>query len=270
MSSQTAEFDFMDEVQEITPQDDSDIFIVDLDGFDGPIDLLLDLAKNQKLDLTQISVLELAKQYLAFIDHAVTLKLEIAGDYLVMAAWLAYLKSRLLLPEDEVEEGELTSQEMAELLAFQLQRLEAMRQSGDALSQRSQLNHDFFARGIQDGLRLKTQLEFDLKWHDLLNTYGRLMAAREKVEFKLKPRKVFKIEDAIQRLTGMLGLTKDWATMSSFLPLEEINDFVVRKSAVASTFGAILELTKQGRADVRQDQLFGEIYMRALSQGVKA
>lgn len=242
-----------------------DIFVVDLDGFDGPIDLLLDLAKNQKVDLTQLSVLELAKQYLAFIEKAQALKLEIAGDYLVMAAWLTYLKSRLLLPEEDVEEGELTSHELAELLAFQLQRLEAMRQSGDALMQRPQLGQEVFARGIKGGLSLKTQLEFDLKWHDLINTYSRIATRNEVTTYELKTRKVFKIEDALQRLTGMLGLTKEWATLESFLPLDELKDFVVRKSAVASTFGAILELTKQGKADVKQDTLFGPIYMRALA-----
>ncbi len=241
-----------------------DVFVVDLDGFDGPIDLLLDLAKNQKVDLTQVSVLELARQYLTFIEKAQALRLEIAGDYLVMAAWLTYLKSRLLLPEEEAEEGELTSQEMADLLAFQIQRLEGMRQSGDALIQRPRLGRDVFARAATDGFKLKTQLEFDLKWHDLINTYSRIMAAKNAVEFKLQPRKVFKVEDAIQRLTGMLGLTKEWATMESFLPLDELADFVVRKSAVASTFGAILELTKQGRADVKQDNLFGPIYMKAV------
>lgn len=243
----------------------TDIFVVDLDGFDGPIDLLLELAKNQKVDLTQISVLQLARQYLVFIEQAQALKLEVAGDYLVMAAWLAYLKSRLLLPEEEVEEGELTSHELAELLAFQLKRLEAMRQSGDALNQLPQMGQEVFARGYRDGLSLKTQLEFDLKWHDLINTYSRIMAAKEKTPYSIKQRKVFKIEDALQRLTGMLGLTKEWATLESFLPLEELSDYVVRKSAVASTFGAILELTKQGRADVKQNALFGPIYMRSLT-----
>lgn len=243
-------------------------FEVNLDGFDGPIDLLLDLAKKQKLDIKEISILELANQYLSFIEQARALRIEVAADYLVMAAWLAYLKSRLLLPPEEVDEEELTSEQMADLLAFQLKRLEAMRQVGQALYQRPLLNDSVLTRGRGYGFHVKTQLEFDLKLHDLIHAYGKIQAQNQASFYQPKPRTIFKVEDAMKRLTTMLGLARDWMTMETFMPLEDIVDIVIKKSAVASTFGAFLELTKQGKMDIKQDALFAPIYARKAQEDV--
>lgn len=244
-----------------------DPFVVDLDGFDGPVDLLLDLARRQKLDLAQISVLELANQYLGYIDRAKSLRLEIAADYLVMAAWLTYLKSRLLLPEEPAEEGDLTPQDLADILAFQLRRLEAMREAGELLRQRPRLKQDVFKPADRGESFFRRQLSFELKFHDLINAYGRIVAEKQASFYKPKQRQLFKIEDALQRLATMVGLAKDWISIDTFVPLDELSDYLVGKSAVTSTFGAFLELAKQGQVDLKQEKNFGPIYMRALAQG---
>lgn len=239
-------------------------FVVDLDGFDGPVDLLLDLARKQKVDLAQISVLQLADQYLGYVEKAKALRLEVAADYLVMAAWLTYLKSRLLLPEQPTEEGDLSPQDMADILAFQLRRLEAMRHVGQLLMQRPMLKRDFFKPGDKGESFLKKQLSFDLNFHDLINAYGRMVAEKQAAFYQPKPRALFKIEDALERLATMIGLAKDWLNIETFMPLENLSDFIVLKSAVSSTFGAFLELAKQGQVDLKQEKNFGPIYMRAI------
>lgn len=241
-------------------------FVVDLDGFDGPVDLLLDLARNQKVDLAQISVVKLAEQYLHYIETAKNLKLEVAADYLVMAAWLTYLKSRLLLPQDKVAEGDLSPQDMADILAFQLRRLEAMRHVGGLLFQRPLLGRDVFAVADRGETFVTTQLEFDLKFHDLINAYGRIIAEQTAAFYAPKPRKLFKIEDALERLATMIGLARDWISIDTFMPVDELNDYMVKKSAVSSTFGAFLELAKQGKIDLKQEKNFGPIFMRAMTE----
>ena len=251
---------------EIEAVAESDKLHLNLEGFDGPIDLLLDLAKKQKVDLIQISVVALAEQYLNYIDRARALELDVAADYLVMAAWLTYLKSRLIVPDEE-EEADPDSEYMAHLLMFQLKRLEAMREAGEALFKRPVLNYDTMARGRGKGPRIKRQLEFDLKWHDLLHCYAQIWARKQKSEYKPQPRRRFyKIEDALSRLATMLGLARDWVSMQMFLPITELKDYIMRKSAVASTFGAFLELTKQGRLDIKQDELFGPIFARKIME----
>ncbi len=248
---------------DVDHHDNAKLFL-DLDGFGGPIDLLLELAQKQKVDLMQISVVALADQYLSYIKEVQALELEVAADYLVMAAWLTYLKSKLLIPDDEDEE-EQSSEYMAQLLVFQLKRLEAMRNAGQVLFKRSILNQDIYSRGRGQGIRIKRQYEFDLKLHDLLTTYGRLHAQQGSSDYAPPERpRIFKIEEAIQRLGTMLGLAHDWVAMDDLLPLEELKDFIMRKSAVASTFGAFLELAKQGRIDLKQDELFGPIYARKI------
>lgn len=239
-------------------------FVVDLDGFDGPVDLLLDLARKQKVDLAQISVLDLATQYLAYIEKAKTLRLEVAADYLVMAAWLTYLKSRLLLPEQPTEEGDLTPQDMADILAFQLRRLESMRHVGGLLFERPMTKRDVFKSADKGESFLKTQLSFDMKFHDLINAYGRMMSEKNAAFYQPKPRQMFKIEDALERLATMIGVARDWINIETFMPLEHLTDFVVAKSAVSSTFGAFLELAKQGQVDLKQEKNFGPIFMRSL------
>lgn len=241
-------------------------FVVDLDGFDGPVDLLLDLARKQKVDLAQISVLDLADQYLKFIDKAKSLRLEVAADYLVMAAWLTYLKSRLLLPDAPTEEGDLTPQDMADILAFQLRRLEAMRHVGGLLLSRPMLKRDVFKPADRGESFLKKQLSFELNFHDLINAYGRIFAEKQAAFYQPKQRKLFKIEDMLERLATMIGLTKDWISISTFMPLDDLSDYLLSKSAISSTFGAFLELAKQGQVDLKQDSNFGPIYMRAIKE----
>ncbi len=244
-----------------------DPFVVDLEGFDGPIDLLLDLARKQKVDLAQISVLKLADQYLSYIEQVKELRLEVAADYLVMAAWLTYLKSRLLLPGQPTEEGDLTPQDMADILAFQLRRLEAMRQVGESLLQRPRLGRDVFKPADRGETFLKTQLVFDLKFHDLINAYGRILAERELAFYQPKVQKIFKIEDALERLATMIGLAKEWISIDSFMPLDQLADYLMQKSAVSSTFGAFLELAKQGQVFLKQEKNFSPIFMRARVAG---
>jgi segregation and condensation protein A len=241
-------------------------FVVDLEGFDGPIDLLLDLARKEKLDLAQISVLTLADQYLKYIETAKTLRLEVAADYLVMAAWLTYLKSRLLLPDQPSEEGDLTPQDLADILAFQLRRLEAMRHVGEMLFQRPMLKRDVFKSANRGESFLKKQLVFDLKFHDLINAYGRIFAEKQAAFYQPKQRKLFKIEDMLERLATMIGLTKDWISIDTFMPLDNLNDYMMSRSAISSTFGAFLELAKQGQVDLKQEKNFAPIYMRALKE----
>ncbi len=235
--------------------------IVHLDGFEGPIDLLLALARDQKVDLTKISILGLAEQYLTFIEEARRLRLEIAADYLVMAAWLAYLKSRLLLPADADDE-EPSGAELAAALAYQLQRLEAMRSAAESLFKRPLLGRDVFARGAPEGIRVATRSIYDATLFELLQAYGATQRRRKPAPLRIEQMELFSMDDALGRLAKLLGKVPDWSTLSSFLP-EGIKDDLVRRSALAATFAASLELVRNGQAEIRQDQLFGPIYFRS-------
>ncbi len=235
--------------------------IVRLDGFEGPIDLLLTLARDQKVDLTKISILGLAEQYLAFIEEARRLRLEIAADYLVMAAWLAYLKSRLLLPASE-DDDELSGAELAAALSYQLQRLEAMRTAAETLFARPLLGRDVFARGAPEGVRVTTRSVYDATLFELLQAYGTTQRRRKPAPLRIEQMELFSMDDALGRLTRVLGRVPDWSALSSFLP-EGIDDDLVRRSAVAATFAASLELVRDGKAEIRQDRLFGPIMFRS-------
>ena len=235
--------------------------VVNLEGFEGPIDLLLALAREQKVDLTKISILALAEQYLAFIAAAKRLRLEIAADYLVMAAWLAYLKSRLLLPSDETEEGP-SAEEMAELLAFQLRRLEAMREAGVKLMARPQLGRDVFGRGEPEGLIVAQKATYEVTLFDLLRAYGDSKAQRPAVSLHIEASEYYSMDDALQRLGRLVGRVPDWATLASFLP-EELIDETALRSALAAHFAACLEMARSGRLQLRQERAFGPIYLRS-------
>ncbi len=235
--------------------------IVHLDGFEGPIDLLLDLARDQKVDLTKISILGLAEQYLTFIEEAQRLRLEVAADYLVMAAWLAYLKSRLLLPTSEDDE-EPSGAELAAALSYQLQRLESMRIAAETLFARPLLGRDVFARGAPEGIRVITRPEYDATLFELLQAYGLTQRRRKPAPLRIERTELFSMDDALGRLVSLVGKVLDWSTLSSFLPFG-IKDDLVRRSAVASTFAASLELVRSGQAEIRQDQLFGPIFFRS-------
>jgi len=253
-----------DEVFENPPPHEGESrLLVDLDGYEGPLDVLLALARDQKVDLTKISILQLAEQYLEFVARARRLRLEIAADYLVMAAWLAYLKSRLLLPPPEDEGEEPTGAEMAAALAFQLRRLEAMREAGVTLMARPQLGREVFARGVPEELPVIRNTVFDVSLFELLSAYGRQHRRKRGETYRVSdPVRLFSIEDALARLSGTMGQATDWRTLAAFLPVELL-DPLSRRSALAATFGASLELAKQGRVQLRQDSAFAPLYVRA-------
>jgi segregation and condensation protein A len=239
---------------------EAEALIVDVDGWEGPLDLLLSLSRTQKVDLRRISVLHLAEQYLAFIDRARSLRIELAADYLVMAAWLAFLKSRLLLPPDPEEEGP-TGEELAEHLAFQLRRLEAMREVSARLMARDQLGRDFFARGIPEDVRAVRRISHSATLLDLMQAYARI---RTKDDFRpyVMDREVFTMDQALERMRGLIGFAGDWTALESYLPDGWTVDPGRRRSATASTFAASLELAKAGKIDLRQGGLFGPIQIR--------
>ncbi|MEM8833308.1 MAG: ScpA family protein [Pseudomonadota bacterium] len=250
------------------PQEgDVDAFLLDIDGYEGPIDVLLEMARNQKVDLREISILQLVRQYLAFIDRAKELRLELAAEYLVMAAWLAYLKSRLLLPQEKTEENELAGDQMAEALQFQLRRLEAMRDSAEKLMNRPRLGVNVFSRGMPDGLKTSYKTHWQVSLYDLLKAYGDINRRRDNETYDLPIFNVVSMEEAADRLAKMLGnLPRSgpqsvWATLESFIP-EGIKDPLLVRSSFASTFTAGLEMAKQGRLEIRQDSHFKPIYMR--------
>ena len=235
--------------------------VLDLDGFEGPIDVLLTLARDQKVDLTKISILQLADQYLAFIEQARELRLEMAADYLVMAAWLAYLKSRLLLPQTESDGEELSAAEMAARLAFQLQRLEAMRKLGHQLLERPQLNRDFFGRGAPEPTDVVNTSVYELSLFDLLKAYGDFKNRETITTFRIDPTELHSTESALERLRTLVGDIPDWTILSAFLP-RGLHGSLVARSALASTFAASLELTKAGKLMLQQSACFAPLYIR--------
>ena len=243
------------------PSEDGGALLLDLEGFEGPIDVLLQLARDQKVDLTQISILQLAEQYLEFIREARRLRLELAADYLVMAAWLAYLKSRLLLPEPEGDE-EPSGAELAAALAFQLQRLEAMQNAGKELMKRPQLGQEIFARGAPERIQRSTTATYDVSLYELLSAYGRIRGAEPRGQnLRVLSLDLYSVEEAVERLRSLLGDAPGWRTLSSFLPID-LRDNLLLRSAVATTFSASLEMVKAGKVELRQDNAFGPIYLR--------
>lgn len=246
-------------------RDEGERLMLDLDGFEGPLDVLLSLAREQKVDLTRISILRLADQYLEFVQRVRQKHLDLAAEYLVMAAWLAYLKSRLLLPEPEPEQDGLpTAAEMAEVLAFRLRRLEAMQRAGTGLLTRPQLGREFFARGAPDELPVVTRSIFDVQLFDLLKAYADHIVRTSVRTLTIEAPDLYSVEDALRRLESLLGRMPDWSVLSSYLPPIE-GDPLRMKSAVASTFIAALELAKQGRLQLRQDGgPYSPIYIKSL------
>ncbi|KPD11439.1 ScpA family protein [Phaeobacter sp. 11ANDIMAR09] len=243
----------------------AEALIVDVDGFEGPLDLLLTLSRTQKVDLRRISVLELARQYLTFVDHAKELRIELAADYLVMAAWLAYLKSRLLLPPDPSEEGP-SGAELAAHLAFQLERLQAMRDAAARLMGRDQLGRDFFVRGQnQDIQRIRT-VTYSANLLDLMQGYARIRTKDDFRPFVMDRDSVFTMEEALERMRSLIGFTGSWTDMLSYLPDGWHKDPVKRRSATAATFAASLQLVKEGRLEIRQSDNFAPIQLRSLDE----
>ena len=235
--------------------------VVDLEGFEGPIDMLLALARDQKVDLTRISILQLADQYLAYIAAARRIELEVAADYLVMAAWLAYLKSRLLLP-DEAEDEEPSGEELAAALQFQLRRLEAMRAAGAKLMERPRLGRDMFLRGAPEGIERVLNPVYGVDLLELLRAYGDIRRRTDSRTMEIEPTRLYSVDEAIRRLSAALGNFPDWATLTAFLPDDFGEDETLRRSALASTFGASLELAREGKLRIRQAGTFGPVYLR--------
>lgn len=237
--------------------------VVDLEGFEGPIDVLLQLARDQKVDVTKISILALAEQYLEFVREARRLRLELAADYLVMAAWLAYLKSKLLLPEPESEEERPSGAEMAAALRFQLQRLQAMQDCGATLMARPQRGRERLPRGQPEALREVNTLIYDVSLYDLLSAYGRLRARQQGgASLRILKWNLHSVEEAVKRLSALLGDMPGWHSLATFLPAD-LRDSLELRSAVASTFVAGLELCRDGKAEIRQKGTFGPIWLRA-------
>ncbi|MBB3764341.1 segregation and condensation protein A [Sphingomicrobium lutaoense] len=232
---------------------------LDLDGWEGPLDLLLSLARNQKVDLTQISILDLVEQYLAFVEKAKEVKLELAADYLVMAAWLAYLKSCLLLPKDP--EADPSPEELALRLQQRLMRLDAMRDAGARLLARDRVGRDVFVRGAPEGLKLIRRAAWQSSAFDLYAAYGRVRARTQPAVHMVHDRRVMTLEDAIHRVQQMLGIAVEWTTLEAFLPATD--DPAFRKSCLASSFLAALELARQGKLALEQEEAFSDIRVKA-------
>ena len=236
--------------------------VVDVDGFEGPLDLLLALARTQKVDLAKISMLALAQQYLAFVTEAQRLRLELAADYLVMAAWLAYLKSRLLLPRDSEADDEPTGAELVQRLAFRLMRLEAMRSAAAQLMTRRRLGRDVFGRGMPEGVRTIREKQYTAEIYDLLKAYAQQRSSVVKRVHVVKARTVWSIKEARQRLERLVGQsTGDWVQLDTFLE-RYLPAAAAGRTVLASSFGATLEMAREGLVEIRQEAPYAPIYMK--------
>jgi segregation and condensation protein A len=248
-----------DESFEDQPVREADRLTLDLDGWEGPLDLLLTLARTQRVDLAKISILALVEQYLAFIHDAKKLKLEIAADYLVMAAWLAYLKSCLLLPKDPAADP--SPEELAMRLQLRLQRLSAMREAGARLLARDRIGRDVFLRGAPEGLKVIRKAAWQADLYDLIAAYGLVRARNEPAFHVVARRPVMTLDEALHRVEKMIGATLDWTRIEAFLPATPDPEY--RRSALASSFVAALELARLGKVDIAQEEPFAPLYVRA-------
>ncbi|HMS95235.1 MAG TPA: ScpA family protein [Tabrizicola sp.] len=258
-----AEEEDWNQPERLLPEDRmaAEALIVDVAGFEGPLDLLLMLSRSQKVDLRRVSVLQLAEQYLAFVERARALRIELAADYLVMAAWLALLKSRLLLPPEPGDEGP-SAEELAAHLAFQLDRLAAMREAAAQLMARDQLGRDFFARGLPEDVTHHRKVTYTATLLDLMRAYAMIRTKDEFRPFVLDREHVYTMEQALDRMRGLIGFTGDWATLTSFLPEGWSATPMARRSALAAHFAAMLELAKNGTLRLRQGETFAPIELR--------
>ena len=248
-----------EEAFDIPPTRQPDELTLSLGAWEGPLDLLLNLARAQKVDLAQSSILELVEQYLAYLSEARALKLEIAADYLVMAAWLTYLKSCLLLPKDP--EAEPSPEELALRLQMRLQRLDAMREAGARLLGRDRIGRDVFVRGGPEGLRLIRKSAWQVSAFELFAAYGTVKARTAPAMHVVHARAVMTLEEAIERVSRMLGMAIEWTHLESFLPMTQDPQF--RRSALASSFVAALELARRGRLRIEQDEAFAPVMVKA-------
>ena len=234
--------------------------VVYVDGFEGPLDLLLHLARNQKVDLARISILALAEQYLAFVEKVRALRLELAADYLVMAAWLAFLKSKLLIPKQPGEEGE-SGEELAAVLQFRLRRLEAMRDAAARLVNRNRLGRDVFQRGLPEMVIVEKRNEYSATLYDLLTAYAQQRQREAISTVRIAKRGVWSLKEARTILARLLGTSADWTALDCFL-IEYLASPAEKRTAMASSFAATLELVREGSMEMRQDEVFAPLYLR--------
>jgi len=256
-----AEDDFEADALSVQERLAAEALIVDVAGFEGPLDLLLTLSRTQKVDLRRISILQLSEQYLAFVEKARHLRIELAADYLVMAAWLAFLKSRLLLPPDPTEEGP-SGEELAAHLAFQLERLQAMRDVAARLMARDQKGRDFFARGLPEEMTARRRITYTATLLDLMQAYARIRTKDEFRPFVMDRDAIMSMEQALERMRGLIGYAGDWSDLTSWLPEGWELDPARRRSATAATFAASLQLVKEGALELRQGESFAPIQIR--------
>ena len=253
--------DFQPDVLSVSERLAAEALIVDVDGFEGPLDLLLTLGRTQKVDLRKVSILGLAEQYLVFIEKARELRLELAADYLVMAAWLAFLKSRLLLPPDPTEDGP-SGEELAAHLAYQLERLQAMRDAAARLMGRDQRGREFFARGVPEDVTRTRRVTYTATLMDLMQAYARIRTKDEFRPFVMDRDNLMTMEEALERMRGLIGFAGEWSDLHSWLPEGWESDPVRRRTATAATFAASLQLVKEGQLELRQGETFAPIQIR--------
>jgi segregation and condensation protein A len=239
--------------------------VVDVDGFEGPLDLLLHLARNQKVDLARISIVALVDQYLLFVEKVRALRLELAADYLVMAAWLAYLKSKLLIPKQPGDDGE-TGEELAAVLQFRLKRLEAMRDAAARLVNRNRLGRDIFQRGMPEAVILEKRNTYSASLYDLLTAYAGQRQRQAITNVRIARRGVWSLKEAREILTRLIGSFKDWTALDSFL-IDYLTSPEERSTAIASSFAASLEMVREGAIEVRQEAAFQPLYLRSRPRG---
>lgn len=250
--------------------DEGTALILDIDGYEGPLHLLLELARMQKVDLARISILELAEQYIAFIKSAQDLRIELAADYLVMASWLAYLKSRLILPKVEGEDQLPEAEELAAHLAFRLQRLEAMRRAAESFFKLPVTGQSVFLRGAPEGLRSRTSPLYQAEMFDIIKAYGEIRSQASIRNVKLPKPLVLALDEARTRLSRALGISLDWMSFEDLLPATtDFGEPLPIRSIKASSFLAGLELAKEGKLEIRQSKAFDPIYLRSANRDKK-
>ena len=240
---------------------DEPALVVDVAGFEGPLDLLLHLARTQKVDLARISIVALVDQYLKFIEQVRAMRLELAADYLVMAAWLAYLKSKLLIPKQPDADGE-SGEEMAAVLQFRLKRLEAMRDAAARLVNRNRVGRDVFARGMPEVVIVEKRNEYSATLYDLLTAYAAQRQRQAITNVRIAKRGVWSLQEAREILVRLIGTFKDWTALDSFL-IEYLTSPEQRPTAIASSFAASLELAREGTIELRQHAAFQPLYLRS-------
>ena len=254
-------FPSTDDTQSVSDRLSAEALIVDVDGFEGPLDLLLTLSRTQKVDLMRISILELAQQYLDFVERAKALRIELAADYLVMAAWLAYLKSRLLLPDIE-EEGDEEVIDMTDALRYQLLRLEAMQTASKRLASLPRLGRARFARGMPEYFSSNQRPLWTATLYDMLAVYGEMRSQDEAQTLTIAATRLYSVQEASGRLRHLLKTAPGWTVLEQFLP-PNLKQPLDKRSAIASHFVASLELAKDGVVNLRQQSHYGPIYLRA-------